>query len=63
MVARRASELTVAKMERSESQIEETDVEGIVAFAEQVLGHAAALWTNAVGADRLALQRLSSRMG
>jgi site-specific DNA recombinase len=50
-------ELTVVKIERSEARIEETDVEGILAFAEHMIGNAAALWINASAADRLALQR------
>jgi len=57
MLGRTRSELTVAKVERSEAQIEEADVEGILAFAEHVIGNAAALWMNASATDRLALQR------
>jgi len=56
MVARTRAELTVAKIERSEAQIEECDVEGLLAFAEHVIGNAAALWTSASADDRLALQ-------
>jgi hypothetical protein len=56
MISRLRSELTVAKLERSEAQIEETDVEGILAFAEYVIGNAAALWLNASASDRVALQ-------
>jgi hypothetical protein len=44
-------------MERSEAQIEECDVEGLLAFAEHVIGNAAALWASALPGDRLALQR------
>ena len=57
MVERTRAELTVAKIERNEAQIEESDVEGVLAFAEHVIGNAAALWTNASADDRLALQR------
>ena len=57
MVARTREELAIAKIERSEAQIEESDVEGLLAFAEHVIGNAAALWMNASAQDRLALQR------
>ena len=57
MVNRTRAELTVAKIDRNEAQIEEADVEGILAFAEHVIGNAAALWMNASADDRLALQR------
>ena len=56
-MARTRAELTVAKMERSEARIEESDVDGLLMFAEHVLGNAAALWTSASAADRLTLQR------
>lgn len=56
MVGRLRSELTVAKLERSEAQIEATDVEGILAFAEHVIGNAASLWLNASVTDRVVLQ-------
>jgi len=57
MVDRTKVELTVAKIERNEAQIEEADVEGILAFAEHVVGNASALWTNASAENRLSLQR------
>ena len=57
MLARTLAELTVAKIERSEAQVEEADVPGILAFAVQVIGNAAAMWSGATPADRLALQR------
>jgi hypothetical protein len=42
VVDRTKAELTVAKIERSEAQIEEADIEGILAFAEHVVGNASA---------------------
>jgi hypothetical protein len=57
MVDRTRAELAVAKIERSDAQIDESDVEGVLTFAEHVIGHAAALWMNASAEDRLALQR------
>ena len=57
MVGRTRAELTVAKIERSEAQFQESDVEGLLDFAEHVIGNAAALWTSASAQDRLALQR------
>lgn len=56
MAERTRAELAVAKIERSEAQIEEADVEGVVAFAEHGIGNVSALWTNASSEDRLALQ-------
>ena len=37
-------ELTLARMDRHSGQLEELDVEGILAFAERVLPRAADLW-------------------
>ncbi len=49
--ARRRDELreaiALAKIEATETSIEETDVEGMLAFAEHALTHASALWTHA----------------
>jgi hypothetical protein len=44
MLAGTRSELAVAKIELNEAHIEESDVEGVLSFAEQVVGNAAALW-------------------
>ena len=49
-------DITVAELERNEARIEETDVEGVLAFAQHVLENAGALWTNASADDRRALQ-------
>lgn len=57
MVGRVREDLAVARIERNEAQIEETDVEGLLAFAEHVISNAAALWVSASAGDRLALQR------
>jgi hypothetical protein len=46
----------LAELERNQAQIEETDVEGILAFAHHVIENAAALWTTASAPDRRALQ-------
>src|SRR5262249_14501973 len=58
MLSRTRTELTVAKIERNEARLEESDVEGVLTFAEQVVGNAAALWMGATANDRLALQRV-----
>lgn len=44
MLARTREELAVARIERSEAQIEQSDIEGILVFAEHFIGNAAALW-------------------
>jgi hypothetical protein len=40
-------ELTLARIDRHSGQLEELDVEGILAFAERVLPRAADLWVHA----------------
>src|SRR6185436_15928989 len=40
-------ELTLAQMDRHSRELEEMDVEGILAFAERVLPRAADLWVQA----------------
>ena len=47
MVERVRADLAIAKIERDDARIEETDVEGILAFAEHVIVNTAALLANA----------------
>ena len=50
-------ELALAELQLSDARTEQVDVEGILAFAEHVIGNAASLWTNASANDRRALQQ------
>ena len=54
-------ELTLARIERHSGQLEELDVEGIVAFAERVLPRAADLWVKASLDQRQRFQTVLSR--
>ena len=49
-------DLAIAELERNRAQIEEVDVEGVLAFAEHVTGNSASLWTNASAPEKRALQ-------
>ena len=49
-------DLALAELERNEARIEETDIEGFLAFAHHVIENATALWTSASDHDRRALQ-------
>ena len=51
-------ELTVVRIERHSGQLEELDVEGILAFAERVLPRAADLWVQASLDQRQRFQQL-----
>jgi hypothetical protein len=51
-------ELTLARIDRHSSQLEELDVEGILAFAERVLPRAADLWVHASLDQRQRFQQL-----
>src|SRR5262249_38918822 len=51
-------ELTLVRIERHSVQLEELDVEGILAFAERVLPHAADLWVQASLVQRQRFQQL-----
>lgn len=51
-------ELTLAQIDRHASEIDELDVEGILAFAERVLPRAADLWAQASLDRRQRLQQL-----
>src|SRR5262249_36622171 len=51
-------ELTLARIDRHSGQLEELDVEGILAFAERVLPRAADLWVQASLDQRERLQQL-----
>ena len=51
-------ELTLARMDRHATELEEIDVEGILGFAERVLPRAANLWVQASLEQRQRLQQL-----
>src|SRR5262249_55938205 len=51
-------ELTLARMDRHSDQLEELDVEGILAFAERILPRAADLWVQASLDQRQRFQQL-----
>ncbi len=51
-------ELTLLRMDRHASEVEELDVEGILAFAERILPRAADLWTQASLDQRQRFQQL-----
>jgi hypothetical protein len=51
-------ELTLARIDRHSGQLEELDVEGILAFAERVLPRAAGLWVQASLDQRQRFQQL-----
>lgn len=51
-------ELTLLRMDRHASEVEELDVEGILAFAERVLPRAADLWVQASLEQRQRFQQL-----
>ena len=46
----------LTEIDRNDARLNETDVEGVLAFAGHVMNNAAALWTNASADDRKALQ-------
>jgi hypothetical protein len=54
-------ELTLARIDRHSGQLEELDVEGILAFAERVLPRAADLWVQASPDQRQRFQQLFFR--
>jgi hypothetical protein len=51
-------ELTLARIDRHSGQLEELDVEGILAFAERILPRAADLWVQASLEQRQRFQQL-----
>ncbi len=55
---RLTEELTLARMDRHATELEEMDVEGILGFAERVLPRAADLWVQASLEQRQRLQQL-----
>ena len=55
---RLAEEATLLRMRIQESSLEELDVEGLLAFAEHVIGDAARMWTEASLQQRAQLQRV-----
>jgi hypothetical protein len=50
------AETTVAELELGDARFDELEVEGVLAFAEHVLGNLVALWTNADAGDRRRIQ-------
>lgn len=54
-------DLTIAKMAKHSTDLDELDVEGILAFAERVLPRAPDVWIQASLAQRQQLQKWSSR--
>jgi hypothetical protein len=50
--------MTLAKMAKHSSELDELDVEGILAFAERVLPRASDVWIQASLAQRQQLQKL-----
>ena len=54
----RRVELTLARIDRHSGQLDELDVEGILAFAERVLPRAADLWVQASLEQRQRFQQL-----
>ena len=56
-MAKLRDEQALVRMAQHEAEIEQVDVEGVLAFAEHVLTRAASLWTSASLADRQVLQR------
>ena len=55
-------ELTLAQMDRHSCELEELDVEGILAFAERVLPSASNLWIQSRSLRSSACSRCSFRM-
>ena len=55
---KRREELTLARIERHSGQLEELDVEGILAFAERILPRASDLWVLASLNQRQRFQQL-----
>ena len=49
-------QLTLAEFELTEATVEQIDLEGLLAFAEHVLGNARALWVQATAEQRVRLQ-------
>ena len=49
-------QIAIAELELNEAHLQHTDVEGILAFAEHVIGNASALWVNAPHESKRALQ-------
>jgi hypothetical protein len=61
--ARLDRELTLAKIDRHEAEIDEFDIEGTLAFAEHLVTHASRLWLEASLGQRQRLQKLFSPKG
>ncbi len=57
-VAKVEEELTLAKLDRYEAEIDEFDIEGTLAFAEHLVSHSSRLWMEAGLEQRLRLQKL-----
>ncbi len=57
-MARVEEELTLAKIDRHEAEIDESDIEGTLAFAEHLVTHSSRLWIEAALDQRQRLQKL-----
>lgn len=57
-LARVEEELTLAKIDRHEAEIDEFDIEGTLAFAEHLVTHSSRLWIEAALDQRQRLQKL-----
>ena len=54
-------EIAIAEIEQQDARLDEIDVDGILGFAEHVLGNAARLWFEATPEQKQRLQRLVPR--
>jgi hypothetical protein len=57
-MARVEEELTLAKIDRHDAEIDEFDIEGTLAFAEHLVTHSSRLWIEAALDQRQRLQKL-----
>jgi len=60
---RLAEEATLAKVEPHDAQLDELDVEGVLAFAEHLLANVARMWAEAALDQKQRLQRVLFRLG
>ena len=51
-------EIAIAEIEQQDARLDEIDVDGILGFAEHVLGNAARLWFEATSEQKQRLQRV-----
>ena len=57
-LARVEEELTLARIDRYDAEIDEFDIEGTLAFAEHLVSHSSRLWIEAELDQRQRLQKL-----